>query len=73
MGRLRVGIRHNALSTADSTTGTGRRIGGRVVLRCDERGAASGRVPFGRDGATVERHAEIFDPDDRVNPAALRA
>ncbi len=36
-----IGIQHNALSTADSTTGAGRRLGGRVVRRCDERGAAS--------------------------------
>lgn len=67
--RLRVGLRHNAFPTADSATGTGRRLGGRVVLRRDKRCTACGRIAFGGDGPAVERHAEIFDPDDGIDPA----
>jgi len=59
---------HNAFPTADSASGTGRRLGGRVVLRRYKRRATCGRIAFGGNGPTVERHAEIFDPDDRINP-----
>ena len=64
-------VRASIISAADSASGTGRRFSGRVVLRRDKRCAACGRIPFGGDGPTVERHTEIFDPDDRIDPATL--